>query len=165
MKNWLKQNWFKLGVLLIFIILGLSVSYYHILFLPKLQIQKGKTEIKEKVTKDNFNLQERCAKAAKDDFHDLWPNPDGRASFSCHYNSKLNKCFVEIFSANFLEDGAMVNYISLQDVYENTVYGIYSDRTEKLGSRPTIVSCEMLGQHCKNIEEFNNLKNKYMVDD
>ena len=35
MKNWLIQNWFKLGLLLMIILVASSLSYYYLIFLPK----------------------------------------------------------------------------------------------------------------------------------
>ena len=32
--NWLKNNWFKAGILLVILIVGVSLAYYFTIFIP-----------------------------------------------------------------------------------------------------------------------------------
>lgn len=34
MKNWLKNNWFKFSIIFLLLVLGMSVFYYFVIFLP-----------------------------------------------------------------------------------------------------------------------------------
>ena len=47
MKNWLKQNWFKLGILLLLSIAVFSVSHYYLISLPGNKQQETNIEAKE----------------------------------------------------------------------------------------------------------------------
>jgi hypothetical protein len=35
MKNWIKENWFKAGLLFAILVVGVSTSYYYAIFLPQ----------------------------------------------------------------------------------------------------------------------------------
>jgi len=45
MEKWLKESWFKVGVLFVVILSGLFVVYYFVVFLPKIQ---------------NYEMQQKC---------------------------------------------------------------------------------------------------------
>ena len=41
MKNFLKDNWFKIGILLVLIIIALSIAYYFVVYIPKSSAEKS----------------------------------------------------------------------------------------------------------------------------
>lgn len=41
MKKWLKENWFKAGILIIVLVGVLSVSYYYVVILPRINSQRS----------------------------------------------------------------------------------------------------------------------------
>lgn len=47
MRNWLKENWFKVGILVAILAAAFSVGYYYVIFLPS--AQKNSSEV------TNFN--------------------------------------------------------------------------------------------------------------
>lgn len=72
MKDWLKENWFKAGLLGIIFIAGLSIAYYYVIFLPQkeearleLQRQEHKAKLEQQKLLD-FCLEETDNEAWKD---------------------------------------------------------------------------------------------------
>jgi hypothetical protein len=94
--------------------------------------------------------------------------------FTNHYNKKMNKCFILVeyhYNSNLAPgDGtSWTNDMELSDIYENSKYGKYGENHYTY-FKPTIsvkhemIFCELLGQKCKTIEEFNQLAATYMND-
>ncbi len=86
--NWLKENWFKVGVLAILLIIGLSTAYYFSIYLP----HRHNSEYA-------FQQAEKC-KSLSDDFlkeHVVKPE-DSSFTFlidsQSHFNSRLNACLL-----------------------------------------------------------------------
>ena len=55
MKNWLKQNWFKIGILLLLSVAVFSYSYYYLVLLPEDKPQQ-ETNIEAKEVKENTDF-------------------------------------------------------------------------------------------------------------
>ena len=55
MKNWLSQNWFGVGLLVVIFVVGFSAAYYYTIFLP--QKEQNRTQIEE--TKLEAERQEK----------------------------------------------------------------------------------------------------------
>jgi hypothetical protein len=66
------------------------------------KLEKENADLKAEVAKTNaaadFNLQEKCSNAAKSWFRENWPRDKDTILLdeTNHYNSKMNKCFVEV---------------------------------------------------------------------
>ncbi|MCK9615102.1 MAG: hypothetical protein M0R48_06330 [Candidatus Omnitrophica bacterium] len=163
MSIWAKQNWFKLGVLLSFFIISLSVAYYFVLFLPRSQefpaksVSKSSTEIME--------LENKCFLAASDFFKENGFNPKN-CGFQNHYNSKLNKCFINIKSAKMEEGGRLSFHKLLYDVYNRKKYGEYSWKPEDGKNywevKPSI--CFTLDKSCRAVEDYESFAKEYMEE-
>ena len=75
-------------------------------------------------------LQEKCAKQAEQAFKQQAFQRKDSATFTNHYNQKLNKCFVEMYWEDVVGD-TIWRYKVLSDAYEGKTYGEYSWHTEK----------------------------------
>ena len=42
--NWLKENWFKVGILAAILVVSISVGYYYMIFLPQKEEERTKIE-------------------------------------------------------------------------------------------------------------------------
>ena len=101
MKNFLKENWFKVVILLILTLIFCFYIFGY--FLPK---ERQATLL---------NLQEKCSNQSEKFFTkgDNYKNSDGfEFNYTNHFNFKLNKCFILISATNVNDD-----YLSL-DLYD-----------------------------------------------
>jgi len=113
----------------------------------------------------DYQLQERCGKRSQKFFQNEYGNGTisngggySNSSYECHYNKKLNKCFILIST-----DG-VVNYKnesyhskSLSDVNENKKLG-YFVRTN------TSILCVFSGKIYESEKEWNSLVKPYMEE-
>jgi len=65
----------------------------------------------EKKTVEVYDLRERCGKSSEEYFRNRLKE---EGSYTCHYNRKLNKCFVRSFTGSGEK---------LIDIQENKIYG------------------------------------------
>ena len=130
MEKWLKESWFKVGVLFVVILSGLFVVYYFVVFLPKIQ---------------NYEMQQKCDKSAQEFFKDQNFSViyGDSAQYECHFNKKLNKCFIKMDVIN-TPSKAIAH--SVVDVLENKDYG----QCLEINYKATM--CWMTGQ--KNISSY-----------
>ena len=163
MNNFFKKNWFKLGILTVITLMGLSVVYYYLYSLPQMNI-------KAKSSKEDLALQETCSKKAKFFFEESgYPQQGNQSDFyqyTCHYNKKLNKCFISIRGA--LLGGPIGNAFYLYDTYENKMYADYYKTTEiksgvKLEDTPP-QSCSLLDRPCHSKEEYDTFIKPYIEE-
>lgn len=102
MKNFLKENWFKLVIALMVVVAGLSIAYYYVLFLPqkeqaRLEQQRQEQlaeELKEqqaKLEKRKTECQKLCEKRAIED-KEYW---SGGITFEayCKYDAISDVCY------------------------------------------------------------------------
>jgi hypothetical protein len=112
----------------------------------------------------SLELQDMCAKQARKAYEaDRLEMPSmytksGMASFTNHYNVKLNKCFIDIGS---MASGS--SWEEVKDAFESKVYATYiwSD----VDNKP--IHCEVLSlsgetKQCKSADEFQSLIKPYM---
>lgn len=163
MSAWIKQNWFKAGVLLSFLIISFSVAYYFVLFLPHSQALSVKTASKSAA--EVMELENKCFAAASGFFKENGFDPKN-SGFQNHYNSKLNKCFINIKSAKVEEDGRLSFHKALYDVYNRKMYGEYSWKPEEGKNywevKPS--SCFVLDKSCQAIEDYESFVKIYMEE-
>jgi hypothetical protein len=163
MNVWIKQNWFKAGVLSALVIMSLSVSYYFVVFLPN--NQKHSIESTSKSAAEILELGTKCSVAASGFFKENGFDPKN-CGFQNHYNSKLNKCFINIKSAKMGEDGHLVFHKELYDVYSRKKYGEYSWKSEEGKNyweiKPS--TCFALDKSCYAIEDYEIFVKAYMEE-
>lgn len=63
MDTFIKDNWFKIGILMVFIIIALSIAYYFVIFIPRKEKNKIEQERQEQVSEE---LKEQEAKENAD---------------------------------------------------------------------------------------------------
>lgn len=115
-------------VALAVIIACLSVAYYFAIFLPSTYPKKPSERLVKTSTtsKEDLEMQEKCAKAAKEFFNSMGTDDGVASGYECHYNKRVNKCFILIkseFMANF-KDTPNMHTETLYDVLANKQYGI-----------------------------------------
>ena len=93
MIKFLKENWFKVGIIVAIFTVALSTAYYLIIFLPQEDLIQHKTSI------DQSNI-EKCSQQAQVALKNAEQNQDSSTTVSAtnHYNEKLGKCLVNINS-------------------------------------------------------------------
>ena len=177
MKKFLKENWFKISIVIVLAIIALSVVYYFVVLLPAQQLQENlvKQQKSQSVTSE-IDSQQKCADRSawfwKDEGYDKPSQPNEVDSYTNHWNQNLNKCFILITQSWTTDNTASVQIVSneLVDAFEGKSYGIFWDRGEGLGwlSR-TLGSCSMIkdgntssSQACTTKTEFDNFVSSYI---
>jgi hypothetical protein len=115
-------------------------------------------------------LQEKCAKRARDEFRDLGWEKDPFASFTNHYNEKLNKCFMLIENTDAkTTPGAIYTNRGLYDAFERKSFGEYmrstADGKKYWEAKPFVCNVtQPSGESvtCKSPDEFDELIKIYM---
>jgi len=114
MKKFIKENWFKLAVIIILIAFGI---YYFV-------ISSQKREATEKLNND-VALQTKCADKAAF-FYKQGGYEDSSQGFSSfytnHWNKKLGKCFVQVNSTSMKDDFTSIDVF---DAFEGKHYAMY----------------------------------------
>ncbi len=122
MKNFLKDNWFKLSFAVAILIIAISLAYF---LYNNNSRSKPTTQVptQQSVTQqiDDFDLQKKCSDAAgnfytKNGFNLKDSSMNG---FVSHWNKALNKCFIEY--SNGLGNNGI--YYTLSDALGGTEYG------------------------------------------
>ncbi|MGD0276952.1 MAG: hypothetical protein ABSB79_13025 [Syntrophales bacterium] len=98
---------------------------------------------------EDLQLQANCKILAKDRFKEEFDYT--HYAYNNHYNSKLNKCFMWVWSL----DGATVEY--LYDVNEKQFYGMKQITKDHL-------RCQKLGTFCKSDAEWESFVKTYMEE-
>jgi hypothetical protein len=118
----------------------------------------------------SLNLQEKCAKRAQAAFDKMYFQDRTLATFTNHYNVKMNRCFIET-EQDWVSEGADIwwSYKFVTDAYEGKDFGSYawhSDKVKKYWEVPP-VQCQVTlpsGEEklCKSSDEFDDLIKVYM---
>jgi hypothetical protein len=135
----------------------------------QLQELNAKLESKSKTT--SLELQAECAKQAHEAFKLNGWEGNQWASFTNHYNEKLNKCFVEIENTDTKTSPGKIGVTNtVSDAFEGKVYGQYiwiSEKNKQYFEVPPF-QCEVTltsGEKkiCRSSDEFDALiRNNYM---
>lgn len=163
MDDWLKQNWFKLGILIAAFIIAFTVAFSQIY--PRLSAKTPSKTTYSNIEK--LQLKENCSNIAQKYYEKNWNEvPAGMiVNHTSHFNQKLNKCFIYIKVADFTEAYVSNNYY-LYDAIEGGLYAEYdhvvnSGEGKKYEDIPPS-ECNVEGQLCKSERKFNNLIQPYM---
>lgn len=105
--------------------------------------------------------QEKCAEGAKKfflEFKNQHPI-DFLGAYTCHYNKKLDKCFIRIIWDNLPKDikEPRRSGIEIYDVFEEIRYGYWNKFD---GNKSGMVG----KKSCNSFEEFENLIKPYMEE-
>ena len=131
------------------------------------QITELTSKLGDRTTRENLELQEKCALQAERVFKRLGykesvPQNGVFGTYQSHYNAKLNKCFMTLDSTTTNPDTEF-NFKFLFDAYEQRGYGEY---TKKYGeASPTI--CKLFPSSadeslCTSEEEYKAFVARYM---
>jgi hypothetical protein len=115
-------------------------------------------------TKSDFELQEKCAKAAKEFFENEKVG-DGAENFSNHYNKKLSKCFISV--TNFQSSAeSFITSAYLTDVFEHKEIAYFCDINPKENTNMTRSTiCIFLNNTCNcNRDQFDAFIKPYMKE-
>jgi hypothetical protein len=107
-------------------------------------------------------LQQKCADQAREVFsHDVLASKDPLSSFTDHYNTELNRCFVLIHSSVVnAKDGTVLETNFLSDAYERKSYAVYRKENDKVICSVALPSGEKAA--CHSTDEFDDLIRAYM---
>jgi len=116
-------------------------------------------------------LQENCAEGAKKfffEFKERYRSDSGLfPDYTCHYNKKLDRCFIHIFVITINKDGKEENPSQyLYDVFTtgtqsaNLAYG----RFQKFPDRTRTPVCKVGDKTCHSEAEFEALIKPYMEE-
>jgi hypothetical protein len=160
----MKEQSFTLASLIFFCLISVGCSN------PYDTIREQKKKIDElvvKIDKCNLESQEKCAQGAKQFFHDAgYDQKNTLAGYVCHYNKKLNKCFIDITATILNKNGAASTSKSLYDAFEGKEYAsffMYVRKVEKYYEvKPS--QCHMLDNNCTTEEEYNAFVKSYMEE-
>ena len=133
------------------------------------QLEKQNKELAAKLESASksgiLDLQEKCAKQARELFKSDGWEKEKMASFTNHYNQRLNKCFVQVESTH---DGTWTSTF-VADAFEGKGYGQYyweSVRGKKYWEVPPF-RCKVMSlggeeTDCHSDEEFKTAMKQYM---
>jgi hypothetical protein len=144
------------------------------------RLEKENAELKTQIAKDNtvrdFDLAAKCSKDARAWFNENWSREKDTTllNFTNHYNAKLNKCFILVeyhFNSKLADPPGFswANDMTLTDVYENAKEAHFSQNhvtnwKPKYNLAEEVIDCDVQGDKCKTIDEFNKLIRPYMSD-
>jgi len=133
------------------------------------QLEQRRDEINPKAL---YELQEQCRKHSEEYFKECYKEPTYRdkagdywvASFICHYNKKLNKCFMLLTSTCYPNNPSkdklgVFTTKQLLDANEYRDYGNYSKGTKSL-----FMECKVDDKQCSSEEEWDALVKPYMEE-
>ena len=143
------------------------------------KLEKQNTELKTQLenlkTTHDYDLQEKCNRDAKEWFREdgqqRWDDPKTAifASYNSHYNRTSNACFIMAerhVKSSFGEDGSWSNAIELWDVLENSKYASFQEDhlvfTKPYRIGDSVVECQVTGNKCESLVEFNAQTHPYM---
>jgi hypothetical protein len=138
------------------------------------QLEKQNKELVAKLESLNkaasIEMQQKCAQQSKAEFNRSGFDKDDTANFTNHYNAKLNKCFVEMFSMKSHRTPYVPTvYRSVSDAFEGKTYGEYmwiNDLGKKYWEvKPFVCKVTLLSgedKYCESDREFEELIKVYM---
>jgi len=157
MKNFLKDNWFKLVIAFIVLLIGTSFFSYYVTI-----SRKEKAAFQQQ---NDFDLQKKCSTVANAYFKNSDYTENQIATYTNHYNKKLNKCFISIISSNIVpENGAKLTYKSLIDASEGKLYAKVHEFLPKDSLISQTIVCELLDTTCSSPIEYNFFIKSYMEE-
>jgi hypothetical protein len=166
MKQWLKDNWFKLGVFAILLVVGISATRYYLYILPQAKNKNTKFVSGQISAKEDLELQAMCAKKSEEVFKVEYPRliKDETYDYACHYDKKLKKCFMKVTHVLIDTSQHIIDTNdNLFDAYEHKTYAEYHQVRDNGQDYPES-ACECLGQRCNSKAEYDALVKPYMEE-
>jgi hypothetical protein len=139
-----------------------NVKFIFLIFFFIISSHSYGAEKQKLSVQEVYGLQERCGKSADEFFKKQYGrglnfvNKNIDQFYICHYNKKLNKCFIRITTIYKNEQDEKTSLtLELSDIQENLMYGFFSEGSNKF-------SCTFAGQKCNSQNEWNSLALSYM---
>lgn len=117
-----------------------------------------------KSDKDLYDLQDKCRKTTDDTFKKEWGSGIVNskdsvmvASYSNHYNKKLNKCFYLLSSTSSSKNN-VIEMNSLWDIQENKSYAEFNSDSKG------VFFCHVKEYSCNSKKEWDSLIKSYIND-
>ena len=130
------------------------------------QVQELNAKLDSVSQAADFDLQAKCAKQAADVWKAGGWDRKKLATYSNHYNDKLQKCFMRIATSTE-ESGADVTYETVMDAFESKGYAEFIWKVDHKSGDSKSMRCSAIlptGEAitCTSPEEFDALVNQYM---
>ena len=181
MKNFIKQNWFRIGILVIGVLV--VIVLYAMLKPSKQEVLPVATNpISQtiKTQQSDIDLQAKCADYASKYFKDSGYNQttqrDQINSYTNHWNNKIGKCFILInstWSTDISKTFTLFKDVTLIDVIEGKLFGEFTSNGQSFLDMQ-VMGCNTyengdglssgVGQQCKSETEFNSFINPLMTN-
>jgi hypothetical protein len=96
------------------------------------QIQQLDSKLVAASTTTTIDLQEKCARQSREEYRSDGWEKRSMAGFTNHFNTRMNKCFMEIQDTDTTSSpGTVITSKTLSDAFEGKVYGTYIWSTDK----------------------------------
>jgi len=111
-----------------------------------------------------LSQQKMCAEQAKKSFEDSAFSKDNTSTYTSHYETRTNFCYVEVASRPSLATNVFSYNLLVYDAFEGRPYG---ELSVLYPSPEQVVKCRVTPHGaqreitCKSLEEFNGLVLKY----
>ena len=129
MKIWLKENWFKIGVLVVILIVGFFIVNYFYNVLPKQQSLEKTAE-----------WQLKCEEYGKDKYGDTYYVDDfGYISRKYYFSPRLNACVMSLERFSHEDDFRTLSLVNMFSGYTQFEYSS---------------NCNEVGQFCLSHSDF-----------
>jgi hypothetical protein len=129
------------------------------------QIQDLNGKVETRVKSTSLELQGQCSKQARDQYDSKGWREEPMASYTNHYNDKLNKCFLLIQNTALpkTKTELVVRMRVLIDAFEGKAYAGFTS----VGSRAMPDICNVTSltgeeKQCHSSDEFDELVKQYM---
>lgn len=114
--------------LLLIALAALGVFIYFSIQDNQRQIHELTAKLEASPKAPDINLEDKCAKRSREEFKDLGWEKEPMASFSNHYNAKMNRCFMLIQTTS-VSGGNVVENRHLSDAFDRKELGEYMRST------------------------------------
>jgi hypothetical protein len=141
----------------------------------ELTVKQLDSKVDEKGTTSSLELQAKCSEQARKFFSDMGFAKNDMAGFENHYNSQMNKCFVQVSSSKAFKTDAkkssstLWTYRNVFDAFEGKEYGSFAwhDKEGKKYWEIPPFQCEVTlpsgeKKFCHSDDEFTDLVKVYM---
>jgi hypothetical protein len=130
------------------------------------QVQELSAKLNSQTNAADFDLQAKCAKQALDVWKAGGWDKKKLATYSNHYNEKLQKCFMRIDTSTE-EAGADVTFETVMDAFESKGYAEFIWKVDHKSGDTGSMRCSAIlpsGEaiKCTSPEEFDALVKQYM---
>ena len=162
MKFFLKENWFKVSLLIIALLILISITYYFVIFLPREKVIEYQENQNIESGKELIIQQQNCANEAAKSYKDMgYSSNDIGASYTNHWSRILSRCLMEIQNTTS-SSGTLVTGKDLYDVLEGKTFASFTVIRDKKLWEQKPVMCEIYSngnqadvQFCDSETEFD----------